>query len=97
MKCADRFIYTHAPCNRPAKFMVIAPAAPKVVCGYHARQFLKRALIPLKLFGQGINVDQIPDINGFLGEMEKLGALVSIGDATISIKLGGEIHGKRVS
>ncbi len=68
--------------------------APKVVCGYHARQFLKRALIPLKLLGKNINIDQIPDINGFLEEMKRLGAQVSIEDVRITISLGGKGHGR---
>lgn len=94
MICKDKFTYTRDACHYPAKYLVIAPAAPKVVCGYHARAFLKGALIPLELVSPNINIDQLPDINGFLEAMKKLGAQVSIKDVRISISLGGEVHGK---
>ena len=94
MKCASRFPWEGNACTYPAKYLVIAPAAPKVVCGYHARAFLKNALIPFNLFGRNFNIDQLPDINGFLYSLKGLGAQVSIEGVTISINLGGESHGK---
>ncbi len=85
------------PCVYPARYLVIAPMAPKVVCGYHAKQFLKGALIPLKFLGPGYNIDQLPDINGFLTEVKKLGAEVTIEDVRITINLGGVRHGSRAA
>ena len=94
--CQGRFTYTHDPCHYPAKYLVIAPSAPKVVCGLHARAY--RALVPLKILGPDITIDQIPDVNGFLEEMQRLGvgAIISIEGPTISLTFGGK-HGKRAS
>jgi hypothetical protein len=95
--CRARYEYGGNLCDYPARYLVIAPMAPKVVCGYHARQFLKRALIPIKYLGPNINIDQLPDINGFLTELKNLGAEVSIEDVSISINFGGVSHGKRAT
>jgi hypothetical protein len=89
MKCQDRFLYSRNPCKYPAKYLVIAPAAPKVVCGYHARGFMKRALIPVKHLGRDFDAETLPDINGFLESMRELGAEVTIVNTQIVIKFGG--------
>lgn len=87
MICEERIFKTLKPCGYRAKFMVIAPGAPRVVCGVHARQFLQKVLIPLKLFGPNFNVDKFPDINGFLREMDALGAEISITGTTLVINI----------
>ncbi len=92
MICKARFPYGGHPCKYPAKYLVIAPDAPKAVCGYHSRQFIKGALIPLKLFRRIINIEQLLDI-GFLEFLKGPGVQVSIEGAKISINLGKkEVH-----
>ena len=77
MICEEKVFKTGVPCRYPAKFMVIAPLAPRVACGVHARAYLKSALIPIKLFGPKFNNSHLPDINGFLRAMKELGAEVT--------------------
>lgn len=77
MLCEEKVFTTRQPCGYPAKFMVIAPGAPQVVCGVHARAYLKNALIPIGLFGPNFNNSHLPDINGFLRAMKELGVEVT--------------------
>lgn len=93
MLCEEKVFKTRAPCRHPAKYMVIAAAAPRVVCGFHARQFLKEALIPLNLFGPNFNVRHLPDINGFLRSMMELGVQVSVTGTSIVINVSNKERG----
>lgn len=90
MLCAEIVFKTRVPCRHPAKYMVIAAAAPRVVCGVHARQFLKKALIPLNLFGPNFDTRQLPDINGFLRSMSELGVKVSVTGTEIVINVSNK-------
>jgi hypothetical protein len=90
MLCEETVFNTRVPCRYPAKYMVIAPVGPRVVCGVHARQFLKKALIPLNLFGPNFDTSQLPDINGFLRSMNKLGVKVSVTGTEIVINVGNK-------
>ncbi len=90
MICEEKVFATRQPCRYPAKFMVIAPAAPRVVCGVHARAFLPSGLIPIKFFGPKFNIQSMPDINGFLKTMSELGVEVSVTGTSIVINLGGK-------
>lgn len=46
--CEGKFAYTGNPCHYPAKYLVTAPYAPNFVCGYHARAFVRKVLVPLQ-------------------------------------------------
>lgn len=87
LTCEERVFSTDKPCGYPAKFMVIAPVAPRVVCGIHARAYLKSVLIPIKFLGPNVNNSQLPDINGFLRSMKELGCEVSTIGASIVINV----------
>lgn len=87
MICEDKILSTRNPCRFPAKFMVIAPGAPKVVCGVHARAYLKGALIPIKFLGPNFDNTHLPDINGFLRAMSELGCEVKTIGTSIVINV----------
>lgn len=87
MLCEEKVFKTRVPCSYPAKFMVIAPAAPRVVCGVHARAYLKTALIPIKFLGPDFDASHLPDINGFLRAMRELGADVAVIGTSIVINV----------
>lgn len=67
------------PCLNPARYLVLAPGAPPVVCGTHARAYTKNALLPLAALGPGFNMDHWPRINAFLEAMRDLGARITTG------------------
>jgi hypothetical protein len=87
MLCEERLFKTRQPCRYPARFLVVAPGAPRVVCGMHARQFMKTALVPLSIFGPQFNIDQLPHINGFLRAIRELGFSVSVTGTSIVINV----------
>jgi len=87
MLCEEKVFSTRAPCRYPAKFMVIAPTAPRVVCGIHARAYLKTVLIPIKFLGTDFDNSHLPDINGFLRAMRELGADVTVIGTSIMINV----------
>ncbi len=66
-------------CKHPARYLVIAPGAPRVVCGVHARAYTKNGLLPLAALGPKFNIETWPDINTFLKTMRELGAKVTVG------------------
>jgi hypothetical protein len=88
------------PCTAMATYLCIAPGAPRVVCGNHARQFTQNVLIPLDLLDPDIDVEKFPDINGFLDSLQRINGLEVFYRAVrhppgveIIIKLGGKQDG----
>lgn len=95
MICEDKFDYSRHPCTKPARYLVIVPSAPQLVCGLHARRYLKQALIPLSIFAKDTKtldsprkIELLKNVTGFLREMGEMGFEVSVDGRTIVIRAG---------
>lgn len=99
MLCEDKFDYTGDPCTKPAKYLLIAPSAPQLVCGLHARRYLKRALVPLNIFAKDTKtldsprkIELLRNVTMFLRDMDKLGCEVGYEGTAIVIRTGEYAH-----